>query len=437
MSIVNWRTVSSRRLLLLAAILHITLAVVITLVGKSGIAPRTFDSNGIGIAFAIDSVSYRQEALHLTAQLREGRLHDWYNYQAPLATFHVRIYSVCYVLFGKILGEGVLGVEPINLFYYLATLVLTYFIGTFTFSPSVGRMAAIVVGLWPSLLILSVQLVRDQFFIASFLLLLSSLIVCIKQQLSFRQAAAWTASAVAALFLVLIVRQTIWEIVVTIVIVAALICVGRQARSRQFAIRNTLSVLVICLAAFVVPQVINVRGVTGRRNRPTALNASARSINDLPPWNRVVRRVGGARHQFITRYATAGSNLDTDVEIQTGADLVRYLPRAIEIGLLAPFPRMWFSRGVEVGLTGRIVVGAEMIALYLLLLFACLTLVYERGQVLVWFLFGAAVLGSVALAYVVVNAGALYRLRYPYFIPFVLLGVQGLHVIWLRDDRRQ
>jgi hypothetical protein len=428
LSIVNWRTVSSKRLLLLAAILHITLAVVITLVGKFGVAPHTFDSNGIGISFAIDSVSYRQEALQLTGLLREGRFRDWLNYQAPLATFHARIYSISYLVFGKILGEGVLGVEPVNLVYYLSTLGLLYLIGAVTFSPSVGRMTAAVVALWPSLLVLSTQLLRDQFFIAVFLLLLLALIVCIKEPLSYKRAIGWAAIAVATLIMVPFLRPTMWEVVIATVFIGAAASIIRQLTTRQFDMPGTLAVLLICLTVFALPRMMNVRSVTEGASRTMATRKSAPSINGLGPWSRVARQVGWARQRFINSYATAGSNLDADVEIQTFRDLVRYLPRAVEVGLLAPFPRMWFIRGVHVGLTGRIVVGAEMLVLYLLMLFACLTLIYERKRALVWFLFAVTVLGSVVLAYVVVNAAVLYRLRYPYFIPIVLLGVQGLYV---------
>jgi hypothetical protein len=428
LSIVNWRTLSSKHLLLLAAILHITLAVVITLVGKFGVAPRTFDINGIGISFAIDSVSYRQEAVQLSVLLREGRFRDWLNYQAPLATFHARIYSVSYVLFGKILGEGVLGVEPVNLVYYLSTLVLVYLIGAVTFSPSVGRMTAAVVGLWPSLLILSTQLLRDQFFISVFLLLLLALTVCIEQPLSFKRAIVWAALAVATLIMVPFLRPTMWEVVIATVFIGAAASIIRQLTTRRFDVPATLAVFLICLTAFALPRMMNVRSVTEGASRTMATRRSAPSINGLPPWSRVARQVGWARQRFINSYATAGSNLDADVEIRTFRDLVRYLPRAVEVGLLAPFPRMWFTRGVQVGLTGRIVVGAEMLGLYLLMVFACSTLIYERKRMLVWFLFAVTVLGSVVLAYVVINAAILYRLRYPYFIPIVLLGMQGLYV---------
>lgn len=425
----DWLSISPRRLLLLAAVLHITLAIVITAVGKLEVDPRTFDNNGVGIAFALDSVAYRDEALKMAGLLREGKLRDWANYRAPLATFHARIYSISYALFGRVLGEGVLGVEPINLLYYLSMLVLTYFVGAVAFSKSVGRLAAVVVALWPSLLIFTTQLLRDPLFICAFLLLLLILMICIKQPLSFKQAVIFAASGMASVFLIILVRSTMWEVVVATVLLAALLCGAAQISTRKFDVRRTMAMLLICFAVLTFPKIMSVRRVTDRAQRPTTV----KSFEELPaasaPWTKASRQIGWARHLFITRYADAGSNLDTDVNIQNFRDFILYLPRAVQIGFLAPFPSMWFTKGAEVGLTGRLVIGAEMLVLYLIMVLASVALIHERRRLLTWFLFASAALGCLALAYVVVNASALYRLRYPYFIPVILLAVQGFCIL--------
>lgn len=67
-----------------------------------------------------------------------------------------------------------------------------------------------------------------------------------------------------------------------------------------------------------------------------------------------------------------------------------------------------------------------MLGLYSMLALACVTVFRERKNLLVWFLFGGSLFASVALAYVVVNVGALYRMRYPYYIPIIILAVAGL-----------
>ena len=186
---------------------------------------------------------------------------------------------------------------------------------------------------------------------------------------------------------------------------------------------------VICFAVLMLPKIMSVRRVTDRAQRPTTVKSFEESTAAAAPWTKASRQIGWARHLFITRYAQAGSNLDTDVEIRNFRDLILYLPRAVQIGFFAPFPPMWFSKGVEVGLIGRLVIGAEMLALYLIMVLAAVGLIHERRRLLAWFLFATAALGCVALAYVVVNASALYRLRYPYFIPIILLAVKGSCVL--------
>lgn len=417
---------SLRRLLLIAASLHICLSLIITVVGKSRIAPNTFDTNGVGISFALDSESYRYEAVQMAYVIRQGRMRDWWNYTAPFATFHARIYSIFYALLGPVFGEGILAIEPVNLFFYLSTLVLTYLIGAAVFSEATGRLAAAAVGLWPSLLIFSTQLLRDSLFISAFLLLLTSLVVCIKQPVTLKQGFGYASMATAALVVVLLGRATMWEILVLVVFLAALFCAVSQIIQRRFDPPRTIAILLICVAAFLLPKLIPVRLVTDRANRGLAVGTS---VSGEARWTRVARQIGWTRGRFIAAYPSAGSNLDVDVELRTASDVAKYFPRALQIGLLAPFPQMWFSTGKKVGLTGRLLIGVEMLALYLVLGLCCVTAVLGRRNLLVWFFLFVAVLACVALAYVVVNASALYRLRYPYFILFILLAAQGFCLI--------
>ena len=430
MRIADWSSISPFRLLLLAAVLHVALAVAITIVGKAQILPGTFDSNGVGISFALDSVSYRDQAAYMAVLLRKHLFREWLDYRAPLATLHSRLYSISFALLGWLLGEGVLAAEPINLFFYVAMLVLTYSLGTAVFSSAVGRLTATIVGLWPSLLMFTTQFMRDPLFISAFLLLLLSLVVILSnQEISFRKTLAYTGSACVALLLILLARSTMWEIIGVVVFLGAAFFVLAQFIHRRFEPKKFGAVFLLCVAVVVLPKILEGRRVPDQFDQATSKNATLRtSVQAARPWTRAAIQVGWARERFINRYATAGSNLDTDVKLQTTGDLIRYSPRALEIGLLAPFPSMWFSAGQKVGRTGRVWIGAEMLALYLFLILAAVTLLRERKRLVVWFLFLTSVLACTVLAYVVINAGALYRIRYPYFIPIILLGVHGLQV---------
>lgn len=422
-----WCTQPLRRLLLIAALLHITLAITITVVGKARLLPNTFDTNGVGVAFALDSVSYREQALYMASLLREGRVRDWINYRAKLATFHARIYSMSYALLGWLLGEGILAIEPVNLFYYLTMVALTYLIGASALSPIIGRLGAVAIGLWPSLLMFTTQLLRDPMYICCFLLLVWILIICIKGLSGWTRVGIYTAAGLAALSLVLLARAAMWEIVLLTVLLASGVCFLSQARTRRLDLRTSVAVLLLCIAVFLLPRVMSGGRVVDRYEQAVARNPALHTTsNDGSPWSKLATQIGWARHVFIVAYPGSGSNLDADIELRTAGDIVKYLPRALQLGLLAPFPSMWFAPGAKVGLTGRLVIGAEMLVLYGMLILSVVTVVRERRRLLVWFLFLTSVLGCTILALVVVNAGALYRLRYPYFIPIILLGLYEL-----------
>lgn len=436
----TWSSNSPLRLLIFAAILHVALSIGITVIGKVQVLPNTFDSNGIGISFALDSESYRVQAAYMARLLRAGMFREWVSYRAPLATFHSRLYSISFALLGWLLGEGVLAAEPINLFFYLSMVVLTYLLGAAIFSPAVGRLTAGIVALWPSLLMFTTQFMRDPLFISAFLLLLLGLVaILISNKMTSRNAIAYAGSGCAALLLILLARSTMWYIIAGSVFIGAVIFVLLQVIHQRFEPTKMMAILVLCFAVVVLPKIVE---GDGRRvdvlfDRAVATNTTLQtSVQNASPWTRAAIQVGWVRNRFINRYGTAGSNLDVDVKLQTTGDLLRYSPRAVEIGLLAPFPSMWFSAGQKVGLAGRLWIGAEMLALYVFLILACVTLVRERRRPVVWFLFLTSVLACTVLAYVVINVGALYRIRYPYFIPMILLGMHSLHAISRkRSDR--
>jgi hypothetical protein len=50
----------------------------------------------------------------------------------------------------------------------------------------------------------------------------------------------------------------------------------------------------------------------------------------------------------------------------------------------------------------------------------------EKRNARMWLLFLVAAIGVIALGLVVVNAGALYRIRYVFWIILILIGSRGL-----------
>ena len=324
--------ISPRRLLVAAAVFHILVTLTVFIVGKAGLFPRTFDTHGIGISFVIDSTIYREHALQMANLLQQARLREWANYGEPsLSPFQLKLYSIFMATFGPVLGYGILAVEPLNLAYYLLMIVLTYRIGRETFSDSVGQLAAMIVALWPSLLMHTTQIMRDQLFICSFMLLIFCLLVGMRQELSTRQALLSAAGALVALCLTLLAKGNVWEVVLSALALWLLICVVVQARLRRWSWPRLIVLMTVVLGAVALPRVIphfrlpgHVRPAPIARTNPTVGNSPATGQS---AWSKVVTRVGTLRHRFIYRYSQSGSSVDTDVELNGTGDVVRYLPR--------------------------------------------------------------------------------------------------------------
>src|SRR2546423_2377624 len=161
------------RLLCAAAILHLALSVTVYALGRSAIFPGALDGSGVALAFASDGVRYRADAAALSEALRGGRVHDWVVADRP---FHVKLYSVCFALFGPWLGFNVVGAEPLNALCYLSILILVFSLGREVFRPRAGLLAAGAVALWPSFLLHTTQFLKDPLVVAGTLALVLLLV---------------------------------------------------------------------------------------------------------------------------------------------------------------------------------------------------------------------------------------------------------------------
>ena len=134
--------------------------------------------------------------------------------------------------------------------------------------------------------------------------------------------------------------------------------------------------------------------------------------------------------------ADDGSRIDTEVKLDGPAAIVRHVPRALVVGFFAPFPNMWLQSGKQVGLSGRVISGFEMLLTYVIELLALFGLWSQRKHLSAWLLLFIIGLGALALGLVVNNMGAMYRLRYPFWVLMVILGAGGLSFLYQHFTRR-
>ena len=402
---------SSRwKLLLLAGAIHVALTTAIFLIGHFRVLPNTFDENGIGITFAIDGRTYRQVAADLVSQWKTNGFIAWIETKAPL---HSRLHSVSFMLFGWLLGYNILGAEPLNLFYFLVILCCIYFLGRELFDEQTGLLAAAIVAVWPTFLLHSTQLIRDPLSIACLLTLMVVLITVLSREFALREAVLIGICGAVLVGVFWLARGNMWNVVIVAVAITLAMLAGQMIRAKKFMTGNAFVILLTIATLVVVPTQLESTTLPGVRPPNTTLTIPS-----------TIKQMSGRRAGFRS-YTSQASNIDTDVQFDSMADVMRYIPRAFEIGFFAPFPKMWVEAG-SFGRAPRLLSGLETLAMYFVYVVVGLCVWRERRNLKMWFVFLVATLGILALGLVVANAAALFRIRYVFWMMLIVLAARGM-----------
>ena len=421
------KRLSLRLWLLIAAAFHVTVTLFVYLIGHFHLLPNTFDENGIGLTFAADGLLYQRITSALANALRRGDFRTWLEIQAP---FHCRLYSFAFVFPGSIVGYNILAAEPLSLIYFLAVLTLVYLLGREIFDSTTGFRAAVVIAVWPSFLLHSTQLTRDSLAIVAMLSLLLILVRLVGGPIKWRSALLMAITGGSSATLFWVTRGNMWTLVFFELAFTTLLLAILIIRERKVPLTNLGVLALIVAAVLFVPPHLESSTVFGSLPPTPLIDVTSSTVHTHSLWERLLRQINGRRQGF-NRYLGNSSNIDSDASFETAGDVVRYLPRAAEIGLFAPFPRMWFEVGT-VGRMARVVAGIETLIMYLFYIPAAVCVWKQRRNLKLWLVFLFALTGLIGLGFVVANVGALFRLRYVFWIMMILLAVKG--TLELRRD---
>ena len=197
---------------------------------------------------------------------------------------------------------------------------------------------------------------------------------------------------------------------------------------------NAIVLLFVILAMLFVPSRLESTTLGGYRPpvTPLAIPSASQPAPREGVWTRTINQIRDRRGGFRV-YTAQESNIGGDVQFNSAWDIVRFVPRAAVVGFLAPFPRMWFEAG-SYGVAGRLLSGAETFVMYLLYVAAGICVWRERRRLAMWLIFLTATAGLIGLGLVVVNAGALYRIRYVFWIMLIVIAAQGIHLTVRRTN---
>ncbi len=419
-------------LLACAAVLHLATTTAVFVVGRTALMPAQFDRQGLG-AFASDSFFYQEDIVSLTDKLRNEGIVAWGKAVAPL---HVKFYSLSHFFFSRWTTPNVLTIEPLNLFYYVAVLWLIYKLAAMVFDRRSALIAMAIMAIWPSFLMHTTQLIRDPLLFVAILLFVLVVASWLMATASFRWNLMAVLPAVLATLTIWIVRLAMWDAVRAIVLMGFLLLIVRQVRERRFLAGPLVSALILTLAILTVPHSKTFKSQQ-RREADVGRPMLAEKVANLPVTERIEQRRQAFARLNNSKSSANGSSIDNQVELNGLGDFVRNLPRAAEIGFFAPFPYMWFVRGTQVGLTGRILSGFETLTTYALEILAMFGLWYSRKNLGAWLLALTTASALTALGFIVLNIGSLYRFRYPFLMLIVMLAASGAVHIWQTRATRQ
>ena len=323
------------------------------------------------------------------------------------------------------------------------------------------RFGAALVAFWPSLLLWSSQPMKDPLVLALIMAGLAALVTLVDQQGGRTPTFVGLTALVGAVAFSLSVLRgyTGFAFVLTAVLLTGAFGLSTSLRGQFHLVIRCVIVAVAVLGASFGARQIDLQQIV-KPSRQTQ-EAAAHEIRDttVASWANPVLdatkpsprgaglspRTGTAptpmkakekvqaflyevtpqtvldrRKGFVS---TGGhSVIDSDRTVEGGLDALSYLPRALSLALLGPFPWQWFDTKGRTGVF-RSFAAFESVLVYLLIIGAALRVRDLRrawdpraAPVLLF-----VILVAIPMAIVVANLGTLFRLRLQYLLPFVLL----------------
>lgn len=144
-------------------------------------------------------------------------------------------------------------------------------------------------------------------------------------------------------------------------------------------------------------------------------------------------KIAVLRHGYLVTpgYDSSSSMVDRNIELLCVKDFFSYFPRALQLGLFAPFPSEWMESD-RAG-APRImfnIATCEMLVVYVSLIFLPYTIWLFRTKVEMWLTFSFGGILLLIYSYATPNIGSLYRLRYGFLMLLVALGLVGASIAW-------
>jgi putative peptidoglycan lipid II flippase len=386
---------------------------------------------GSGLIGGGDSVYFNDMALRLADSIRSYGWNEWTIWPTSGVTGNVSILAALYVIFGN--DPGV--IIPVNaaihatsgLFVYLlARLLWPGRVGTYS-----GILAATLFVIFPSALNWYAQNNRDGFAILGMLIIFYSWLHGMKHENVFKSSIWIAAGTISGL--VIFVFVTPYNVKLQIISACIFVIITSFSRSLKHRLRLCVcfivSVMLLMLVNHYIPQSARVEYNPGLIE---GSNWKWEKCDVLPDKvDNTFENMAKIRLNNIlySKKVEARSLVDENVRPNSVISVLAYIPRALQIAILAPFPNKWLGSKSIV----HIVSTGETFIWYFFIPGLFLAFYYNRRFVLLYLMALNAIVFLAIYGFSFPNIGTLYRIRYLYLFILMLIGVMG----WMELARRK
>ncbi|WP_374615129.1 lipid II flippase MurJ [Sphingorhabdus sp.] len=371
-----------------------------------------------------DAIVFHNVAVEIAQRIQTIGWSEWRVYP-PGASGNVGLLSALYAL----LGPDPAWFIPFNAAAHATGALLIYRIGSRLVDSDVGRLGGLLAGIcflvFPSALQWYGQNHKDAFAIAGLLLALDAWLEMHDDRFGLAQGAMLGVLLQMLLGAVLLGLVRPYYVVVLVLALLASFLTASIWRTSPGIVGTRLgSIAGLALLAAAFASVDSATGVYGGNPGESTKEYFHWQRSETVPAlvDKSLRRASELRAHFVNfgRSVGAGSEVDGDRLPNSALAAIAYLPRALVVGLLAPFPDTWSERVTLPRLVGAM----ETACWYLAVLGGLVTVARYRSRKLLAGAVFCAILITM-LAYIHPNVGTLYRQRFGLWHFFMLVGCIG------------
>jgi hypothetical protein len=466
---------------------HIALTCMMSWIAHSPYLSHLHDGQGFW-KFAIDSTLYHKEAVDLVDTLNSRNWGSWWSGKfssqfESVQHAHVKWIAFLYWVSGE---KEPLLFELLNSVAWVASIVLMFLASRILFQKIKPIAIFTVLYLFfPSTLLSSTQLLRDPFYILGFCFVIYGWVAVFHKDSKWKGVLA----IVAGFYLISSIRLYVTSVMLFSFSICTVIFILRKKIPSFPAVIMLMSISIISFqttnsgsanseSTLIASPLTESSKKTAMRSflsfqdqalkifKPDGEQAKEAMISNLKVFDKNYKRYASTIEQwkllnksdysspigyiryldkkialrlslFRAGFGTvnwyANSSIDRSVQFMNTWEVFTYIPRALQIGFLSPFPHLWFSSGSSTGHVGRILAGTETLAMYIIFVGFFATFFIETQilkPIAPVLIFSGVII--VLLGIVIPNVGAIYRMRQGLFIPFFMIGTYGLWIIFIK-----